>query len=239
MKKPLSTSLALVLAALSAQAATYDLDSNIADQERHGDGAAQWVGQSTARIGMGVASGSAFVFVFELPTLGAGETISAANFDTTVTQANVFNDPIEWNIDLYGVRSSNSSTVLAADFFMDANDASATMLQDNFWAGLDVQANAPAVGEHSTSIAGDAALTAWLNSLYTGSTPDAAYAFLRMNGDLIAGSMQASRWVTIETGNGTNLPGLQITTTVPEPSTYAALAGLVALGSVMLRRRRA
>lgn len=241
MNKLLFTSLALVLTALNAQAATHNISSGTTDQERYGDGGSNWVGQSTSNIGKSSVSGNAFIFVFELPTLAPGETISSANFSTYVSSnGNIFNgtDSV-WNIDLYGVRTSDSSTVLAADFFMEANDTSATKIQDNFWADLNSASSAPAVGEHSTSIAGDSALTAWLNSLYTGTTPNQTYAFMRLNADKAPTEITNSRFVTIQTGNGTNLPVLQITSAIPEPSSYATLVGFSALGFVMLRRRRA
>lgn len=238
MTKLLTTSLTLTLAALSAQATTFNINSNSADQQYSGGGAATWVGQSTARIGTGSADGSVFVMVFELPTLAEGETISTSNLDFYLDSSSNLPSEESWNIDLYGVRTSNSATVQSTDFFMDANDASATKLEDNILAGMGTAA--PTTGTHSTSIAGDTALTDWLNSLYSGNTPIATYAFIRLNGDLAAGDMTNSRYVTIQTGDGTNAPVLQINTSaIPESSSYAALLGFSALGFAMLRRRHA
>ena len=95
-----------------------------------------WVGQTTARIGRDVAAGGLgnnYLAVFALPTLASGESISSADFQFNLkTTATNFNGEDPFNIDVYGVRGSNSSAVIdVADFFVGADDTGTTKIEDD------------------------------------------------------------------------------------------------------------
>jgi hypothetical protein len=215
--------------------------SDGADQELYGDGTAKWVGQTTARIGADAATRqNSYVMPFLLPTLPEGQSITSVSLDITLKSQSYVKadgaDPV-WNIDLYGVRASDSVAVdLNNDGYMGENDAAATKIEDNFFEGINLVI---APGDYSTSAAGSIALGDWLQSYYTGNTPNQTYAFLRLSPDLatLYADAGGSRYLEIYTGNdGTNAPELIITTgVIPEPATTGML-GVGALAIALIRR---
>lgn len=234
MKKILVTMMALGLVASASMADVLSpVLADINDQVAYGDGTGKWVGQASNRIGKEAAAKyNAFIIPFALPTLSAGESISSASISLNVTQQSVQNGDTAWNIDVYGVRANNSSVVdLNNDAYIGANDGGATKVEDNFFSGLD---SSIALGVYSSSAAGETALGAWLQTLYTGSVPNQTYAFLRFNSDDAA--MVVGRYLTVDSGNaGSNQPALTITT-IPEPATLGLVAGFA--GAILFIRRR-
>ncbi len=210
--------------------------SDAADQVVRGNGTLRFVGQNPNRVGPENTTnmGHALVLVFALPTLPSGESITEADLQLNVVSKNgPFGGDPNYNIDAYGVRTSNSSSVLVSDFFMDANDVSATKIQEDMLSWLSSGA-----GIHNTT--NDAAVGAWLSTLYTGDTPNDTYAFIRLNGDVPVTSLPANRYFNISTGDGsTNAPLLSITTAaaaVPEPSAFAFF-GLTSLAVLVFRKK--
>ena len=236
MKKLLATTLIVAMgASISMADALAPILADGNDQVAYGDGTGKWFGQSENRIGKeSTARYNAFIIPFALPTLSAGESISSASISLNVkSQSGPYGGDTAWNIDVYGVRASNSSVVdLNNDGFIGANDAGATKVDDNFFVVDPV--SSVALGVHSSSAAGETALGAWLQTLYTGSVPNQTYAFLRFNSDDAA--MVFGRYLTVYSGNATsNQPALTITT-IPEPATLG-LVGAVAGAMLFIRRK--
>jgi hypothetical protein len=166
--------------------------SDKADQGLYGTGALGWVGQKDVRIGYDTTNnlGGAYVMVFALPTLPDGETVKSATLAINVlAPQGVFGGEADWNIDVYGVRGSSSSKVLAADFFEGDNDANSTKVIEDFIA---VKGTAPAaVGPCDAGK--NAAFGAWLQTLYEGNTPKEKYAFVRLNSDVAFANYKNTR----------------------------------------------
>ncbi len=211
--------------------------TEVSDIELRGAGHA-WVGQTTARIGRDVGGGSLgnnYLAVFALPTLASGESISSADFQFNLkTTATNFNGEDPFNIDVYGVRGSNSSAVIdVADFFVGADDTGTTKIEDDILTLGAGPSTGSAPGVYTTS--SGVALGAWLSTLYGGDeTPDVAYAFIRLSPDALASSTSGSHFFTIYS-NITDAPTLTITTAaVPEPASMA----LIGVGSLVMLRRK-
>jgi len=141
------------------------------------------------------------IFIFELPTLSAGESISAARLEVYLEQNNV--EVV--NGDVYAVRVSDDLDKLTSDYYTGANDTSSgvSKITDNL-----VTASS-ALGSYDT---GDSnTLGTWLAGHYTGVNPDSTYAFLRISVDASpSGTYNMFRFS--ETGDA-NPAVLEITTT--------------------------
>lgn len=91
--------------------------------------------------------------------------------------------------------------------------------------------------------------TGWSFTSGDGTGTDTGSDFFDLSNVVTGGSLTGTGVVVAEAGSTFNLsgavnptfnaPSLEIGVVVPEPSTYAALSGLLALGYVMVRRRRA
>ena len=91
--------------------------------------------------------------------------------------------------------------------------------------------------------------TLWSFTSGDGTGTDTGSDFFDLANVVFGGSLTGTGVVVAEAGSTFNLngavspifgaPSLEIGVVVPEPSTYAALSGLLALGYVMVRRRRA
>ncbi len=228
---------------LAASAAVIPLEGLGSDNQVKGDGSMPWVGGGEFRVGMGDAQPSAGVFVFELPVLPVGETVASADLAFSVVGGNNWSILFENGMDLYGVRMSSSSTVVATDYYRGAfgGDAAATAIQDYIvYESQKLGQAAPGeVGRHDTEAAAETALGAWVQTMYDSPEYNMAgpnYVFVRLNDRGLF--TNTTRYWSVATGNATtveNRPVLTLTT-VPEPTTLALLAlGLVA----EMRRRRA
>lgn len=193
----------------------------------------QFVGRvSTGSVGV-------MVFVFQLPTLSAGQTIDTASF-TFVTVTN--NSALSANIDLYGLGYRTTSTVTKSDYFTGSSGSTdttdATMLQDNLFTTGTLVANNTA---YTTNSGGSVALTSYLNSQYTAGAVGGNYVFLRLNYD---------DWITNNQGridvatadyatDSVHIPYITYSiSSIPEPSAAALLMGALSLGFVAAVQRR-
>jgi hypothetical protein len=114
------------------------------------------------------------IMVFQLPDLGE-ESIASANLDFDGQRQ--WEDT--WNIDLYGVRSSSSSTAVITNDYGFGQNPSGTLIQDNIMTPSD--ANNAWVSK-STDDTGDANLASWLIAQYA-AVGAGGYVFIRFNPD--------------------------------------------------------
>ena len=178
-----TTSVALVLTALlthTALSETHVVLADPADQQVGEDGVLTWVFQTSARVGEndGDAYGQAYVAVFQFPELG-GLAITNANLQAEYEDEGTVDHLTTFAVDLYGLRTNRNSAVLVSDYYEGPydEDTNAIGLQDDFL--IDTAAE----GVHHTSDAGDAALAAWLQSLYDDGATTNDYVFLRFSPD--------------------------------------------------------
>jgi len=199
-------------------------------------------GDGTARAGAFLTntypSRRAAVWALQLPTLSLGESISDADFQVRLFSRQ---GTVTYNADLWALRTSGSSTVLASDYgagTSPSGPAGQVLLQDNF-ATTSASTSVPL----STNSTADVALKNFLNANWV----NGGYLFIRANvdGDPLTfatdGSVgtlnQGYSFANGRTPLDANKPQLNITI-VPEPSSVALV---VATGAslLLLRRRRA
>jgi len=222
MKKFIIMIAALALCAVVTQA-------DVIDTTR-GSGTSGWVSSSTAVLGTSVYHGwvgggedQAGIVVFELPTLTGGNTISGANFEAILTGIGGTSP----NADLYVLRASDSSSFTTADY-----SGGGTLLMSTFFDSSTVGAWGGADTSVNTDGTADASLATWLQSQYTGDTPNNTYAIFRLS----ANPAGTGGWDGASWNNGT---GSTLTIkTVPEPATIGlfGLAGVIALIARRVRR---
>jgi hypothetical protein len=197
-----------------------------------------WLGRISSTLG------GAPVFVFQLPTLAAGDSFTSANF--TVTTAISMTGNLAQAGDLYGLGARSTPTVNTTDWFagisgerVDATDATPLKYALNNDGSAGPGAFIP---NNVTYLAGDqfsftgVALTDYLNAQYANGAGAGKYIFLRIN---MANFATANR-IELASGDHANAdwrPSLTFTTAIPEPSSFAALAGLAGLGFAASRRR--
>jgi hypothetical protein len=171
------------------------------------------------------------VFVFQLNSglaaVGQQVNVSGANFSVTETLPSG-TPPVG---DLYGIRISSSDTILASDY------QNGTLLQSAY---------SPATGGSlTTTVAGSAALTAYLQANYV----EGDYVFIGLKTDPInfpnqnatdVGRFGNSAGGQPFNGSQTDATLTFTATAVPEPASLVALAGLGGMGLLgfALRRRR-
>jgi hypothetical protein len=180
-----------------------------------------------------IGSSFGLAFVFELPVLGAGETIDGAAF-RFFTSAMPTTPP--FNVDLYAIGTNSSGEPLVEFLDSDVPDAGNLRLQDNILTPLD-GSNSGVV--RTTNQVGGSQLAAYLNGFYTDNPGYAGGSFvhLRLNPD----TSDPGLWGRIYLfANGSvsdpQEPVLSFTT-VPEPSSYA-LAAIGVIGLLAFRRRK-
>lgn len=231
MNKHYPLVIAGLVAAQSAQAVVFNINGNTADQGIYSTGGSNWVGQDTGRVGgASDTADGAFVYVFALPDLG-GEAIDTASLDFSFTISNSPNG----NADLYGLDYSSTAGVSAAtDYYQGAygDDPNATPLQD------DILTLSSTEGRMSTDATGSANLASYLTAQYDNGAQPGDYVKLRLNID-VANESNYYYYKVDSANNGTveNRPVLNITT-VPEPSTFAIGAGVIAILATVIRRKR-
>jgi hypothetical protein len=220
MKQMMITITALALTAAASNAETLKpVTSSIKDQQVCGNGELVWAGQTTARIGFDtvVRMGDAYIAVFKLPALPAGEIIKSASLSVNITvPQSVHPGDLDWNVDVYGVRSSDTEAVLASDFFDGADDVKATKVIDNFVA---IKGAAPATAGICDSGKSET-FGAWLQTLYADGAPKQKYAVVRLNPDVAFGDFKkggqyqlSSKFLQIGTGDHADVkPAMTITT---------------------------
>ncbi len=220
MKKTMITALTFALiTSVSMAEQLPPVTSSIKDQQVYGCGELVWVGQTTARVGFDTVTrmGSAFIAVFKLPALPAGETIKSASLSVNITvPQSVHPGDLDWNVDVYGVRSSDTEAVLASDFFDGADDVKATKVIDNFVAIKGTTPTAAGICDSGKS----ETFGVWLQTLYADGAPKQKYAIVRLNPDVAFGDFKkggqyqlSSKFLQIGTGDHAAVkPSLTITT---------------------------
>lgn len=156
------------------------------------------LGSTTANTMIVGGSGSpvtdrAAVFVMQLPSLGA----VANPFTSAIFRFHLVSKtgtPV--NVDLYGLGSRSSATVLATDYYgqnaaADASDA--TLLQS------DILSSATATGVISTKSTGSTALKNYLNAQYASGAGAGKYVFLRLSTIAVPGG---NNRYTVTAANG-------------------------------------
>ena len=226
MKKILATPLIVAMgASISMADVLPPITSDGADQEIYSDGTSKWVGQSTGRIGTGGPGliDATMVYVFQLPTIAAGQSVSEATLSFDITAINSFNPGDLVDLDIYGVRSDSASTVDAVN---DYRSAGSTLLEAS------VLNQNSALGVHSTTAA--TVFGTWIQSLYDGGAVAGDYAFVSLQ--TVTVNALTARYYTVGTATGAVTPTLNLTTAIPEPATIGLVAAIS--GAMLFIRRR-
>lgn len=164
-------------------------------------------------IRYGGNSGRAFVFVFELPRLGAvAALLQNTEFRFVLSENGMESVPLTVNgndvfsfgttptfyIDLYGLGVRTASTVLTGDaYFSAAHDPDATLRMADF------PTPATPVG---TTMFSAANLDAYLNAQYAGGTNAGSFVFLRLNPDTeVSAVLNTQRYRVATTDNTSTL----------------------------------
>lgn len=170
------------------------------------------------------------VYVFQLPSPGAGERAVVINTDFQFTITTDRTDGA-YNIDLYGLGLRESSTVQSGDNFAgELDDTDAALLHDNLIPAAHPNSGVEAVNHTSV------ALVDYLNDQYGVDGSGAGkYVFLRLNPDQVPGNENTGVDVALP-GNSTGKPQLAVTF-IPEPSVIF-LGGPILSGWWLSRRPR-
>lgn len=158
------------------------------------------------------------VLGFTLPTLADPSIYSAT---LSLNKLGERFDNVHFNLDLYGLSTTNPDGSGTSFFYEGANDpsASVSLLADDFIT--DAQSNG------STSIAD---VTAFIASLYNGQNPLQTEVFFRLNPDQNLSLSQIDRLIV-------DLASAQLVIlSIPTPA--ALPAGMMLMGVVVMRRRR-
>ena len=137
--------------------------------------------------------------------------------------------------------SFGTSTSVSASAFSALGDLTWSEIGQTSTYGFEFWTNAGWNGSAGTSVAasgGETILIALTTGLTVGSTSDGDNVGLLASNVVVGGLGQTNLGTDqfdVIVGSSTN--GLTMITTVPEPSAYAAIAGLLALGCLMFRRR--
>ena len=244
----LAVALCLLAFAPRAHATSITIYGDTADTQVHLGGIfGSDPGANGGEIGVNGGFDYSNVYVFQLPSLASGESITGANFSFYVTASGS-----NYNSDLYGLQYRASPTVLVSDWYSGPNDVQNALLQSAI-----IPPSFSFSGRIDTSNTGDANLAAYLTNQYGAGAVGGNYVFLRLSNSVAGGANLNVNFVynadvayfldsvnpgTLATWQGRYSPRLDITTasvaqTAPEPATAAGIVcGLVALLVVSWRR---
>lgn len=162
------------------------------------------------------------IFVFQLPTLGAGVTFSSATLNLNVA---LQNSPT-FNADLTGLtRVDASSAVLATDYSAPSTSLQVGVLTPTTLAGA------------VTSVD----ISSWLNTQYNGGANAGQYVFLSVQTPSNPSTTHFQGYFIGSANNSTpaNQPYISYSVTaVPEPATYGLMGAGALAGAALVRRRR-
>jgi hypothetical protein len=243
-----ATSIAVLTSALTANAAT--ILGNTADTSINSDPTVRAATAADEVIRRGTTEGRVFVFVFQLPLLGAVENpFQDATFSFSLLENGGNSVPLISNgnpaftggltptfaLDLYGLGRRSDAAVLAGDFYSSATpDATdATLLAAGYVT------SATAVGTVTSSVS-MTSLNAYLNAQYANGLGEGQFVFLRLNPNADAGSSINEQRYRVSTANNTATTYQHITPQlnyIPEPSTGLALLGGASLLGLIRRRK--
>jgi hypothetical protein len=186
-----------------------------------------------AQVGRRAGNERSAVLPFLMPTLPAGEVFDTADLRTMLNHNNALAGQ---RGDLYGLsRVDASPTILAADFYLGALDASASLIQNDIYSN-----STPLLTAVNTNATADALLVSFLNTKYAGGANAGKYFFLRFSSDLVTTGDDRFQVLTSEAGSATERPLITYTSAavvVPEPTSLVAISAIAATG-LMRRSRR-
>jgi hypothetical protein len=204
----------------------------------------------TIRVGFQANFKISSAYFFQLPTLGAGESIVNASFlvNEVADSAATAVTPLH-NADLVALGFTNANppantTAESASYFYVGEGAADTapghlLIQDNFLQPGDFIAQGGDSAAKTTDITGSANLAAYLNSLYAdpGFAAGSSYVILRLSPDQVSGA-GTSRYTIASADNAAEglRPSLTLTV-VPEPSTITLL-GLGGVAALFALRKK-
>ena len=159
------------------------------------------------------------VWAFSMLDAGARAAVTSATFSVDVTG---FPGATAFNLDLHVVRVASSADFLASDF-----ETSDSLILEDFWTTTS-GSSSNGLGTFSADMTSYLQAPGWTSS---------DFLILGLKTDSLTLSGTEIKWVSFSTFVEGGPTGATLTV-VPEPGTYALLGGLLALGHVMLRRRR-
>lgn len=168
------------------------------------------------------------VFVFQLPARAEGMIVDP---DATDFAFNVYLNSSNpgFNLDVYGVRYSSSSTVLGSDY------GSGDLLYQ------DIMLSTDAPGRYSTDSSGDRSVAGWIDDQYDAGAEAGDYVFVMLMPDSFDTSWANVRILMNEWTTPAERPELTMDfTEAPAPIPEPASLGLIALSFAciwMVRRR--
>jgi hypothetical protein len=170
---------------------------------------------TTAKVGLTTtnAYGRAGVFVFAMPKIPFGETISPAATTFSLRLITLSGTGFNFNGDLYSLGASQSSSIQSTDYYNgvyggDSNPL-ALPLQQHFLTPSSTTTRI------TPSAAGQAAIAADLQSLYAQGATQGTFYFLRVNPDLTTLTNTNLAYNLSTTDDPNNAPVLKIGTSQP------------------------
>lgn len=185
---------------------------------------------STFLAGAFGSNGQNGVYVFPLPVIGTGFTVSTADLQFTYVGAGT-NDTGNARVDLWGIGFQSTTAPIVEYLEADTDTAIGNTKIQN-----DIVTPGTQPGEINTNATGDGLLGSYLQTFYNANPnySGGSFVFLRLNPDgrvTTTGTSQGYRFEVAE--NASSDPALTITT-VPEPST--SLLGI--LGLILFASKR-
>ncbi len=192
-------------------AGTYTFTPLATDGAVNGLNAIDTISATTGRVGLSTSNGygRASVFVFGVPKLPFGESISGATFNLTLSSTT---GSVTFNGDLYSLGISTSPAVLGSDYFNGAygTAAGATPIQQHFLT----PATAP--GTVAASSTGNAAMAADLESCRAAGASGGSFYLLRLNPDFTSlSNIVAGYNVSMTEDASAKRPSLSVQTAPP------------------------
>jgi hypothetical protein len=170
----LLASLSLTLLGANANAGAITVFGDLADSQVYSGGILSGdPGSIGGESGVNGGFDYSMVYVFQLPGLAFGQTVSTADFS--------FYDEASgsiYNTDLYGLTFRAASTVLASDWYTGTGDPNNTLIESAI-----VPPSFTFAGRLTTSTAADATLASYLNAQYTAGAVGGDFVFLRLSTD--------------------------------------------------------